>query len=409
MPHSLAVVKRYNAFMPKNLYRRAAPGTQTRWASFENPGAGRGAGATSNQGAKGHAFDWIAAGEVKTLLHVPDSAGIITRIWMTVDDRTPEMLRSLQLEMFWDGAQTPAVSAPVGDFFGVGLGRTAIFENELFSSPEGRSFNCFIPMPFRSGARITLTNRSGRPLRYLFYDVNFLLGAIEPDALYFHAHFRRESPNGLGKPYTILPRVSGTGRFLGCNFGVIADAAYETTWWGEGEFKAWLDGDAENPTLCGTGAEDYIGTAWGQGVYAHRTQGCLIADSAARQWAMYRFHTDDPMYFSADFRAAIDAIGGAFLKDVLRLRAAGVPLIPVTLAWGGGPATPGDPPFIGMNRDFLIRLRDVPDAEAVLTDPTLAETWCNFYRQDDWSSVAYFYLDRPENDLSQTPLARAFQ
>ena len=315
------------------------------------------------------------------------------------------MLRSLRLEMYWDGAKTPAVSAPLGDFFGVGLGRMATFENELFASPEGRSFNCFIPMPFRTGARITLTNESARPLRYLFYDINLLVETDNADTFYFHAHFRRESPNVLSVPYTVLPSIAGAGRFLGCNFGVIADAAYEHTWWGEGEFKAWLDGDGEYPTLCGTGAEDYIGTAWGQGIYANRTQGCLIADSAARQWAMYRFHTADPIYFHQDFRAVIDTIGGASVAEVLRLRAAGVPLTPISIAWAGGSATePGDPEFIGPRRDFLIPLQDSPDREALLADPTLTDKWCNFYRQDDWSSVAYFYLDRPENDLPALPL-----
>ena len=28
-----------------------------------------------------------------------------------------------------------------------------------------------------------------------------------------------------------------------------------------------------------------------------------------------------------------------------------------------------------------------------------AKNWGLFERQDDWSSCAYFYLDRPENDL----------
>jgi hypothetical protein len=58
------------------------------------------------------------------------------------------MLRSLRLEMFWDGAGKPAVSVPFGDFFGAALGQTVAFENALFSSPEGRSFNTIVPMPF---------------------------------------------------------------------------------------------------------------------------------------------------------------------------------------------------------------------------------------------------------------------
>jgi hypothetical protein len=29
----------------------------------------------------------------------------------------------------------------------------------------------------------------------------------------------------------------------------------------------------------------------------------------------------------------------------------------------------------------------------------LMNGWTNFYRSDDWSSTAYFYLDKPSNDL----------
>ena len=48
-------------------------GMQTRWASFENSAATRATGGLENRGAKGHAFDRVAAGETKTLLDVKGS------------------------------------------------------------------------------------------------------------------------------------------------------------------------------------------------------------------------------------------------------------------------------------------------------------------------------------------------
>jgi hypothetical protein len=36
-----------------------------------------------------------------------------------------------------------------------------------------------------------------------------------------------------------------------------------------------------------------------------------------------------------------------------------------------------------------------------LKDPNLIDGWTNFYRSDDWSSTAYFYLDTPENQLPE--------
>src|SRR5688500_10266185 len=75
--------------------------TETRWASFENPTAGKGKGGAENKKAKGHPSDNIASGETKTLLDIK-GAGVIQRIWLTINDRSPAMLRSLRLEIYWD-------------------------------------------------------------------------------------------------------------------------------------------------------------------------------------------------------------------------------------------------------------------------------------------------------------------
>lgn len=367
-----------------NLFEKPQ-GVQTRWFSFENSSIERGQAGLSNRGAKGYAFDEVAAGETKVLLDV-EGSGTVCRIWMTVSDRSPEMLRSLRLDMFWDNAEHPAVSVPLGDFFGIALGRRTPFECALFSDPEGRSFNCCIPMPFRTAARVTLTNESEKRLAHLFYDIDLLMDvAHTPETLYFHAHWRRETPNELGKEFVILPRVEGSGRFLGCNLGIIADARYEGSWWGEGEVKCWFGNDAQ-PTLCGTGTEDYIGTGWGQGSYAHRTQGCLIADKEARQWAFYRYHIDDPIFFDDACKVAIQTIGGSGKEQVIEFQKKGVPLLPVTIDTGG--------------EGGFLRLLD-REPPLALADPTLPEGWCNFWRQDDWSGTAYFYLDRPEGCLPE--------
>lgn len=365
-----------------NLFEKQR-GVETRWSSFENIGANRAGGGLENNGAKGHAFDSVAAGESKTLLDVKGS-GTICRLWLTINDRSPEMLRSLRIDMFWDDALIPAVSVPLGDFFGIGLGRRTAFECALFSDPEGRSFNCFIPMPFRTAARIVLTNESSKDLVYLFYDVNLLLGVEHtPEALYFHSHWRREAPNALGKDFVILPRVPGSGRFLGCNIGVIADPTYDGAWWGEGEVKCWF-GDDQHPTLCGTGTEDYIGTAWGQNAFPGRTQGCPVSDPGRRQWAFYRYHIDDPVFFDDGCMVAIQTIGGCAKSKVIELQKQGAPLIPVTIDTN--------------SMHPLVRLMD--QAQPVdLQDPVIPDGWCNFWRQDDWSVNAYFYLDSPEGVL----------
>jgi hypothetical protein len=211
----------------------------------------------------------------------------------------------------------------------------------------------------------------------LFYDIDVLVDVKHsPETLYFHAGWRREAPNVLGEEFVILPKVSGSGRFLGCNIGVITDPRYATSWWGEGEVKCRFGGEA-TVTLCGTGTEDYIGTAWGQGQYTHRTQGCSIADSERRHWAFYRYHMDDPVYFDDGIEVSIQTIGGTAKPKVIEMQKQGVPLIPTTVDDGAGGMTP------------LMLLPQPVDLSTVGTE----EGWCNFWRQDDWSAVAYFYLD----------------
>ena len=139
----------------QNLYEMPA-GVETRWASGENPTGEKGKGGLTNGGRKGAPTVAIKAGETRILAEAKNTSGTVRRIWMTFWDRSPQMLRSLKIEMFWDGAEKPAVSAPVGDFFGIGLGQKVPFESAFFSDPEGRSFNCIIPMPFRTGMRIVI-------------------------------------------------------------------------------------------------------------------------------------------------------------------------------------------------------------------------------------------------------------
>lgn len=340
-------------------------GVETRWASPENPGGERGQGGKVNAGRKGAPSFPLAAGESRVLADVKAGSGVVRRMWMTLNDRSPKMLRGLKLEMYWDGAATPAVSAPVGDFFGVGLGRIVPFESALFSSPEGRSFNASVPMPFRNGMRIVLTNETDAAQPQVYYDIDYTLGDKLPaDALYFHAHFRRENPTTLQKDYEILPRVAGRGRYLGTNIGVIVDGQrYGATWWGEGEVKIYLDGDRELPTLNGTGTEDYIGTGYGQGAYAHRYQGAPIADHERQRYAFYRYHVVDPVYFRTDARVTIQQIGFLWSND-------------------GTPEKPVMPPLYraGEGRKEL-DLKKLPQVNL-------------FERADDWSSCAYFYLDK---------------
>jgi len=283
------------------------------------------------------------------------------------------------------------VSVPLGDFFLHGAGEMKPLETELLSSAEGRSFVSYIPMPFRSGARVVLRNDSSKQLNLLFFDINHRRFAAQPaEAMYFHAWWSRERATRIGEAHKVLPRITGRGRFVGASFTVLTNPVYEKSWWGEGEVRIGLDGDRDASSLVGTGAEDYIGTAWGQGAFVNRFGGAPVADEATGRWTFYRFHVPDPIYFAHDVAVEFQQIGGWPKAEVMRLQRQHAPLVPVTI----------DPGSRAGFRQLLARDKPQP-----LTTPGLPEGWTNFYRSDDVASVAYFYLDRPVSGLP--PIAPA--
>lgn len=360
------------------------PNIETRWSSGENLNGVKGSGGKENNGAKGHPQDAIEAGATHTLLDI-QGQGVVNRMWFTINDRSLSMLRSLKIEMFWDNASKPAVSVPLADFYGMGQGMVK-FENEFFASPEGRSFNCFIPMPFKTAAKITITNESDKRLTNIFFDVNYsLLKNWNDDFLYFHAFWNRDTATTPGKDFELLPHINGKGKILGTHVSVNANPLYRKSWWGEGEVKMYIDSDSTYPTLIGTGTEDYIGTAWGQGAFVNRYAGCLTANDTLDKWSFYRYHVPDPVYFSSGIKVTLQQIGGNMKSVVQEMQEQKVPLIPVTI---------DDMAKTG-KQIFLYDKGEVTD----LKNKDLPENWTNFYRSDDVSAALFFYLDAPSSEL----------
>jgi hypothetical protein len=203
-----------------------------------------------------------------------EGPGTLRHFWLTIPPQPPERMRAQRLEVFYDGLAEPSVSVPVVDFFGLPHGRPVPYDSALVSVHEGRGFNAYFPMPFRRRVRVEYTNESERPV-LLFYQLDWTREReIDPDCGYLHASFRRENPTVMQRDFTIASGLRGPGRFLGASFGVrVLD---EGAWYGEGEVKVYRDGDDRYPTICGTGLEDYVGSAWGIGQYQARYAGAPL-------------------------------------------------------------------------------------------------------------------------------------
>jgi hypothetical protein len=285
---------------------------QSRAASAENPQALPGKGGTAGNGIKGApALKDFKMGATETLLETAGS-GMIRHIWLTSHARKPVDLRNIILRMYWDGNTCPSVEAPLSDFFGVAHGAAVPMQSEFVTMQEGRGFNCYFPMPFANGARITVTNEADRPIDWFFYQIDFTLGdAVTEEDGRFHCLFRRENPCPMGHDMLFLDTQGARGIYMGCAFGV---RPLHPGWWGEGEVKIFLDGDDLYPTICGTGTEDYIGSAWGLGEHCTPFQGAPLHRNGFT--SMYRFHKPDPIYFQNRIRVVCQQMGAELRSKV---------------------------------------------------------------------------------------------
>jgi hypothetical protein len=293
------------------------PSLDSRAATFENPTGARGAGGAAHGGRKGAPNRRLEPGERVVLADI-EGPGVVRHIWMTFPPARPEKMRALYLEVFYDDAGEPSVSVPCLDFFGLPHGRPVAYDSALTSAQEGRGFNSYVPLPFGRRIRIELVNASPRA-SILYYQVDYTLQRDLPSDLgLLHATFRRENPTVLRQDFVIADGLRGPGRFLGCNVGVrVIDHA---AWYGEGEVKIFRDGDDALPTICGTGLEDYVGSAWGMGAHAAPYGGApLMVTSGAGPnpdfVGFYRWHVPDPVMFETSLRVTIQQIGAMFFMD----------------------------------------------------------------------------------------------
>lgn len=374
----------------QNIYDAIPNGVRTRWISTENPTGEKGKGGMINKGAKGNAFCIVQPGETKTLMDVKGS-GIVQRFWMSgTIGNNKEQRRAVRIDMYWDGSKKPAVSAPIGDFFGTAHGLLFPFESKLFLSPEGRSFNSNVKMPYKKSAFITITNESSSEV-WFWYDINYLeVDKLPKNTLYFHAYWNRDIKTELGKDYVILPKVKGSGRYIGTNIGVIGGEAYRGSWFGEGEVKIYLDGDKDGPTLVGTGTEDYIGTGWGQGEYANQYVGSVISNEENDIYAFYRFHLEDFVYFNEDCKVTIQQMGNSSKPKMKQMVDKGGEVQPVWFL---------DKRSLVTKQGLLLE----DGNEELFSSEDFPVISTNYYRRDDVCATAYFYLDKPESNLPDLP------
>lgn len=309
----------------------------TRSISAENPTGGKGLGAQASPGddpwcteaASELGKGWkvrpcvrnIEPGQTVVLADI-EGPGVVQHIWCTV---LADVHRWLAWEITYDDADAPSVRVPVGDFFANGIDGCALVNSQPIAvNPKG-GMNSYWPMPFRNRFRLTIRNDGPKAISEFFYQVTYSLEDVGDDAGYLHASWSRSMTTRDRPEHVILEKVRGRGHYAGT---YLVWNQLSNDWWGEGEVKFFLDGDADDsPTICGTGTEDYFGGAWGfvmdherdmrPTTYSTAYLGYpqAVYEPTAKRGqrvpchGLYRWHVPDPVRFAEDLRVTVQALG----------------------------------------------------------------------------------------------------
>lgn len=198
----------------------------------------------------------IPAGETVEICSV-EGEGMIAHMWLGGYSG-----RGFIIRIYWDGNEFPSVEAPIPAFFGCAYDEQSLDHdgNYLFlnSLPllvaPCRGYNSYFEMPFKKSCRITVENRCDRTMG-LYYMITGWYGTVGNNIGYFHATYRQEHPVQKGRSYVVLDNVEGRGKFLGVTLA--AGMNGHNTCWVEGEPKMYIDGE-KYPSINYTGTEDYF-------------------------------------------------------------------------------------------------------------------------------------------------------
>jgi len=320
----------------------------------------------------------ISAGQ-KLELETFGGGGIIRALYVGMTDRAllrePYALHQCVLRIYFDHEATPGVEAPLVDFFGSGFGLvpygSLVCGTELISGfpgdepeRESRFCYCYFPMPYQEVARVEIESphRARSGLRAW---LRVERGKPPADALRFCARFRKEDPCQV-LDYPIL-ETRGAGRIVGCVLNVDCP---RQAWWGEGDDKVWIDGEAF-PSYFGTGSEDYLGDAWGLHVHARPLQGATRAGAYGKASA-YRWHIPDCINFEKSVRFTIENLQHAGVKDTYYSS---------VVYWYGEPAA--EHGFARLSpEDLAVPGLRIPNSVEV-EDHILGEGWGNLMKEKD--------------------------
>jgi hypothetical protein len=270
----------------------------------------------------GNHDSWVIPPGVTQEVFQAAGPGLITHIWFTMGGAGEHHLKEVVLRMYWEQQEKPSVEVPIGDFFGLNLGQYSLYQSAFMNCASVRALNCYFAMPFRSSARITVTNEGKQKVGDFYSNIDYrLVPSLPKTTLYFHAQYRQATPNRAvvfpsedkelnldGKNNYVFLETHGSGHLMGVTLGVLQN---RDLWMGEGDDMTFVD-DESKPVLSGTGCEDYFNGAhdFAAGPFAYLYHGAHLISSpelAGGRYCMYRWHAENPITFKKYLKHTIES------------------------------------------------------------------------------------------------------
>lgn len=200
-------------------------------------------------------FNVRLAPGARAVLSETSGLGAITSLRARLNGVSESALRALVLRGRFDGEQT--IEVPLGDFFGTAPGASPFATLPLGITQGGEAWSHWV-MPWRQSARLEVVNM-GRENVALGGEVGTAPYAWGADSMHFHVGYKSRYDLAT-RPMRDLQvlEAGGEGVFAGLSMAIDNP---NTKWWGEGDEKIYVDGEAF-PSWFGTGTEDYFGYAW---------------------------------------------------------------------------------------------------------------------------------------------------
>lgn len=222
--------------------------------------------------------------------------------WNTKAPNNQSILKTLILRIHWDGAEQPAVAAPVGDFFGAGLCEVASFASRYFGTSSG-GFFCKWPMPFRKGFRVEIENLDAEINTEVFCNILYQFAPLPDRVGYFHAQFN--TGHNSGPAPVQIAEAHGRGHYAGCLLYMQGQEHNYLSFLEAPEY-VYVDDDWDKPRIVGTGLEDYFLGGWyfREGTFIGPYHGVPVKDALNACVAMYRVHETDAIHFTERLKFA---------------------------------------------------------------------------------------------------------